>query len=891
MAVSAARPRKSSDGGQRLVRPRGRTRAAPGGPAESAAVNAPEPTRPLTAPVVPPGPVAFGPFLLDAAQARLLREGQAVALAGRPLQVLALLAARAGQLVDKDAVLDGVWGHRHVTESVLKGAVNTLRMALGDDAKAPRYVETVPRRGYRFIAPLQAPAAAEPTAAPAAGGGNLPPVLPGLVGREAEVARLGALLQAHRLVTLTGLGGVGKTRLALTVAAAAPPPPLGVWLVRLDALADAEPLVSTLAQALALGAGAGASTAALARALAPLQLRLVLDNAEHLLEPVATLVAELLAAAPGLHLLVTSQRPLHLAGEQVLQLPPLALPEAIADAAPDPTGYAAARLFCERVRQALPGHVPTAAEHADIAAICRGLDGVPLALELAAARVPLLGVAGVRARLDQRFALLTRGPRDAAARHRTLAAALDWTCGLLGAAELRALQWLALLHGSFGIDAAEALLAGVGGAQPLDLVDALRERSLLVVEPGGTLRLFDSVRRHALEGLSTSGGEAEARAHHLAWMRRRFEHAEAEEFGTPLLAWLPPLRDEVDNLRAALHFGLEGSPPPAVREDALRLVAASAMFWVRSGLRLEGQRWFSAARALPATAETAVLLDHAYGVFVNHAQLGAPAEALAALRRARPALQAAGDTRRLYLSLYAERMLLMRLAPQDDAAPLLAAMRSCLQPGWGPLQRRYLDMLDAFAQRDQGDFDGYRRTCAAVAQRCRAVGANAEAWPAENAQGQALALQGRLDEACALLARTVHDVRTAGRLREQVPVLAIAASLHLQRGADAAALALAHDAVRLLQAEDMLWWMADALPWAAWHGGRAADAARLQGWADTLAHTRGDTRGPVFGGMRRALLERLQALPDAAVLVAIVESGSVGLDEAAALALAFGAGA
>lgn len=213
-----------------------------------------------------------------------------------------------------------------------------------------------------------------------------------------------------------------------------------------------------------------------------------------------------------------------------------------------------------------------------------------------------------------------------------------------------------------------------------------------MVEPGGALRLFDSVRRHALEGLAAGGGEAQARARHLAW--------------------LPPLRNEVDNLRAALHAGLDGTPPPAVRDDALRLVAASAMFWVRSGLRLDGLCWF-------------------------------------------------------------------------------AAMRACIEPGWGPLQRRYLDMLEGFALRDQGDFDGYRSTCASVAQRCRAVGANAEAWPAENAQGQAVALQGRLDEACTLLARTVYDVRAAGRLREQVPVVAIAASLHLQRGTDAAALALA----------------------------------------------------------------------------------------------------
>ncbi|MEO6277578.1 winged helix-turn-helix domain-containing protein [Roseateles sp.] len=177
----------------------------------------------------PQGPVAFGPYVLDAAQARVTRAGQPLALAGRPLQVLALLAAHPGRLLKKDEVLDAVWGHRHVSESVLKGAVNMLRLALGDDAKAPLYIETVPRLGYRFAASVQ-PLAAQAgntsgtglgvrPQADATSPGNLPGSGEALLGRATEQALLTSLLTHHRLATLTGLGGVGKTRLALATAA------------------------------------------------------------------------------------------------------------------------------------------------------------------------------------------------------------------------------------------------------------------------------------------------------------------------------------------------------------------------------------------------------------------------------------------------------------------------------------------------------------------------------------------------------------------------------------------------------------------------------------------------------------------------------------------------
>ncbi len=818
-------------------------------------------------------PLAFGPFVLDPAEARLSREGQPLALNGRPLQVLALLASRAGQLVEKDAVLDAVWGHRHVTESVLKGAVNTLRTALGDDAQQPRFVETVPRRGYRFIATVR-PAAAAP-ATPAAAGNLPPPGLP-LVGREADAARLGALLRQHRLVTLTGLGGVGKTRLALACAGTEAPPD-GCWLLRLDALDAPELVVPALAQALGLGGGAGGSAAALARALAAQRLRLVLDNAEHLVDAVAALVLELLQQAGGVQILVTSQVPLRLAGEQRMALAPLALPQGLADAAPDPADYAAAQLFCERVRQQQPGYAPTAQEHADIAAICRALDGVPLALELAAARVPLLGVAGVRARLDQRFALLTRGPRDAAQRHRTLAAALDWTVGLLSADEQAALQQLALFSGSFGTEAAEAVL---GRDDALDLVDALRERSLVVAEPGARLRLFDSVRRHAQERAADAAAQTAARERHLAWVLRHFEQAHAVLASTPQLEWLPPLRAEVDNLRSALHFGLDAGAPPPRRDTGLRLLAASGPFWFRSGLRTEGLRWFDAARTAPATAAfTQARLDLEYAQFVAHAQLGSPHEALAAVRRARPELLAAGATLDAFMSLVVERNLLYRTAPGPQDATLIAQARALLQPAWGTLVQRSLRMLEALHLRDHGDFEGYLRQCEANAADLRAAGGRAEAWPHENGLGQALLLMGRGDEAAAVLRRMADDIRSAGMQREHVQSLAMAASVGLLQRADAATLALAREAVRLLRADGMLWWMADALPWAAWHAGRHDDATRLLAWADARVQARGEQRGRIFG----LLHERM-----AAALAGQAPAGAA-LDDDSAVALALGA--
>lgn len=867
---------------------------------------------PLT--IAPDGPVTFGPFVLDAAQARLCRDGQPMPLGGRPLAVLALLAAHPGQLLTKGAVLDAVWGHRHVTESALKGAVNLLRAALGDDVKTPHFIETVPRLGYRFVAAVAAVAAVKivsappsapagpvtsgsPPATPAAREslppGNLPPQQAGLVGRDADLSALQVALQHHRLVTMSGLGGVGKTRLALAWAAQAAPHD-GAWLVRLEDLDEAALLVPLVAQTLLLGPGAAAGVEALGRALQPMRLLLVLDNADHLVDAVAGLVNTLLLSAPALRVLVTSQLPLRLACEQVLPLAPLDLPADVADSAPAPESYAAARLFCQGVRHLQPDWAARVEDHAHIAAICRALDGVPLALELAAARVPLLGVAGVRSRLDQRFALLTSAPRDAAQRHRTLAAALDWTFGLLTPAERGSLHRLAVFVGDFSAEAAEAVLAGSAVApagQALDLLERLRACSLLAHAPGPggmRLRLFDSVRRYALDDGARHGVLAEAQCRHLAWMRQCFEAIEHTEFHTPLLHWLPLARRDIDNLRAALRHGLQADAADAQREDALCLLAATAMFWYRSGNRREGWKWLQAGQALPASAHTSVLLDHAVGVFSAFAQMALPALGIEALQRSRAALVEAGDHRRCYMSLYSEALMRPRLASNFDPSAMIAEMHRWAEDSWGTFERRHVHMVEASMLRRQGSMDTYVQVSARLANACRAAGALAESWPHDNGQAQGLTVLGRLDEASALLQRALVEIRAAGLLREQVSLLAIAASVALRRDGSATGIALAREALLLLQADDMAWWMADALPWAAWHAGRSADAARLQAWADALMTVRGDARGPFFGALREALVQALQGHAQAAALQAVL-CKPPELTLAAAVDLALGA--
>ncbi|GAA2668278.1 MULTISPECIES: BTAD domain-containing putative transcriptional regulator [Actinosynnema] len=491
---------------------------------------------------------------------------------------------------------------------------------------------------------------------------NLPNALTPLIGRERSLARLAELHRDARLVTLTGPGGVGKSSLAVAVAAheAATRPdefPDGVWLVEFAGLHAAG--VAELAQVIAgvLGVregspsapGGGGTTVArrLATALRDRRTLLVLDNCEHVIDAATELAELLLRTARGLRVIATSQEPLGLAGEGVFAVEPLPTPDAL-------------RLFTARAAASAPGFPPTAADldRADLEAvteICRRLDGIPLALELAATRVRALGVRELAVRLHDRFAILTLGQRGAPARQQTLRAMIDWSWELLSAPERIVLRRLAVHRDGCDLAGAEEVCAGdgVSRAEVLDLLTRLVDRSLVVVVADGPAgpryRLLESVSAYATERLHEMEDYTSTRDHHLRHYLGVAERAEPRLRGAEQQVWLSRLDAEAANTRAALEHALER----ARSDEAVRLATALSWWWLLRGRLTEGRAALAAAlAAAPGSPELAAL--HGAFALLNGDHAAAAASAADAIpvpeRRARAlwlcayGLFSAGDT-------------------------------------------------------------------------------------------------------------------------------------------------------------------------------------------------------------------------------------------------------
>src|SRR6266571_5818092 len=510
--------------------------------------------------------ISFAPFRLLPAQRLLLEGDNPVPVGSRALDILTALVERPGELVGKEELIARVWRGTFVEEGNLKFQVGALRRALGDGRGGRRYIATSAGQGYRFVAPVsvaQAPAAAALPAAPTRQNHNLPQQLTRLIGRADAVSRIVARLQRQRLLSIVGPGGIGKTSVALAAAEASVKTyEHGVWFIDLAPLADARLVPSAVAQVLGFNIRSDDPVPGLVGALRDRRLVLVLDNCEHVIEAAATLAVAILRGAADVHILATSREQLRVEGEYVQRLPPLSsgAPSGHLGAA-EALAFPAVELFVERTAERLSEFEFTDENAPIVAEICRKLDGIPLALELAAARVETFGVQGLATHLDDRFRLLTSGRRSGPPRHRTLRAALDWSYDALSEPERAVLRRLGIFMGGFTLDAACAVVADPGllKGDVIDAIAELAEKSLAVVETTETeprLRLLETTRAYALERLVESG-EWETVAHrHAEYYRDLFERAETEWETRPTSEWLADYRREIDNMRTALDWAV-----------------------------------------------------------------------------------------------------------------------------------------------------------------------------------------------------------------------------------------------------------------------------------------------------------------------------------------------
>jgi len=435
---------------------------------------------------------------------------------------------------------------------------------------------------------------------------NLPPQLTGLIGRERDVAVVAALLRRDdgRLLTLTGPPGVGKTR--LSIGAAERLLDLfadGAFFVALAPATDPDQVASVIAGTLGVREEGGRSAGeSVRRRLRARHMLLVLDNFEHV-AAAAVLVADLLTACPRLTVLVTSRAPLRVRGEQTFAVAPLTLPDPTDPPPVDAlTQYSAIELFLQRARTRAPDFDLTVANAPAVAAICRRLDGLPLAIELAASRIALLPPQALLARLERRLSLLIDGAHDLPERQRTLRAAIAWSYDLLDADERTLFTRLGIFVGDCTLEAAEAVCGAAGDRQDavLDGLASLMDKSLLRMEVAGhgepRFGMLETIREYAVERLVASGNEEESRRHAEYYLALA-EAAEPELTGPTQGMWLEQLEDEGDNLRAALRWARESGES----ETGLRLAGALWRFWYARGYQREGRGWLEDLLALAVT--------------------------------------------------------------------------------------------------------------------------------------------------------------------------------------------------------------------------------------------------------------------------------------------------
>ncbi len=527
---------------------------------------------------------------LDVANRAFTRSGKPYALEAKVFALLSQLLKRPGELLIREQLLDAVWGHRYVTPSTLNRVIVLARRALGDDPEAPRFIQTVHGAGYRYIGPVESASsgAAEPEVRflpPASV--RMPARLQSLVGREHELGQIESILRAGaRSLTVVGTGGMGKTQCALAFAHDyADRYPDGVWFFDLAPLRQASEWLQALAAALTIAPPAPAELLErIAQSLVDRRALFLLDNCDRLSGEIGALVVELLRGTRELVILATSQQQLNFVSERILHMPPLGLPpirrpgdeSELLQIAAAP----AVALLLARIRDARAEFKLTLENAAAIVDVCQRLDGMPLALELAAARFALLSPEQVLERLDQRFRFLVSDTAGRDHRHRNLVALLEWAFGLLSQDEQRLLAWLGVFVQGCTVEAVISLAPQFGTSPEaiVDLLTGLANKSLVSTDQSvgpPRYRLLESVREFALERLRQSDDEPRARDAHLSYILRLAKVAHEDMLGGRMRERIAMLVLEHANIDSASEYA---AGPANRRQDALQIAGSLTVY-------------------------------------------------------------------------------------------------------------------------------------------------------------------------------------------------------------------------------------------------------------------------------------------------------------------------
>ncbi len=780
----------------------------------------------------------LGPFRLDVEAAVLTHAGVPMALGSRGVAVLRTLVERANEYVPKASIIDAAWPGLVVEESNLAVQISAIRRVLAQTPGGDRWIETLARRGYRFVGPV-----IEGAAAAHAGTdrecSNLPEPFTSFVGREREVIEVKRLLSTSRLVTLTGVGGIGKTRLALEVAAEVLDAYRdGVWLADFAALVDPAFVPMTLAQALAVQEHAATSLVDTLRIhLRRRQTLLVFDNCEHLLPACAALAEALLHGAPRIAILATSREPLGVDGERVYALPPLSLPE------PSTTVEAIARsdavqLFIERARRQQPDFGLSVARAPIVAALCVHLDGIPLALELAAARVRSLSVEQILARIDDRFRLLASGSRTALPRQQTLRATLDWSFDLLAEDERTVLRRLAVFAGGFTLDAASAVASddAIDEYAVVDVLTRLVARSLVNADTIGRAaryRLLETTRAYLLEKLAEADEVARIRHRHARFFSDLFAPAGADWLRMADVDWRAIYPPELDNVRAALDwaFGTNGD-----REIATALAGASGPMWPSLSLHSEGVRRVEAAARFvdvdtPAAVEARLCLSLGHVL-----EGGMRMKALEPLQRAVELYRRLDDAVGLGYSLIRLADALAFVSRHEDSARVFAEALPVVERAGLPKMRAAYFRNLAFLNMQSGDLAAARAHLEKALSDYRRVGADSAALAVLASFGDVAWALGDLDAALAALHEATRELRKVPMPASNALGVCLVdiAGVHAERAEFDEALAAAREGLPLLQETGFRWKALDPLALRVALAGSPRSAARIAGYADSV---------------------------------------------------------